>query len=138
MKPILRALSVALALCATAAFAQDKPGLVAADAVETVLTVRGVNHVERTVTFATPEGDVETIKVPDEAQNLYQVYAGAKFRVLYVQSLVIGVTDLQHAPSADEAQKVQLAAKGATPGGTFVNVKQITATVEISATTSAG
>jgi len=130
MKPILRLLSVALSLWTAIAFAQDKPGIVATDAVEAVLTVRGVNYVERTVTFATREGDMQTIKVPDEAQNLDQVYAGAKFKVLYVQSLVIGVTDLQHAPSADEAQKVQLAAKGDTPGGTFVNVKQITATVE--------
>jgi hypothetical protein len=130
MKSVIGSLSLLLSLCAATAFAQDKPGVVATEAVETVLTVRGVNHVERTVTFAAPDGDVQTIKVPDESQNLYQVYAGAKFRVLYAQSLVVGVTDLQHPPSADEAQKMELAAKGDTPGGVFVNVKQITATVE--------
>ena len=130
MKRMIGSLCLVLSLCAAAVFAQNKPGVVATKAVETVLTVRGVNYAERTVTFATPEGDVQTIKVPDEAQNLDQVYAGAKFKVLYMESLVIGVTDVQHAPSADEGQKMQLAAKGDTPGGTFVNVKQITATVE--------
>ena len=130
MKPIVCGISMALALCTTLAPAQDKPGLVAAEAIETVLTVRGVNYAERTVTFQTPEGDVETIRVPDEAQNLDQVYAGAKFKMLYVQSVVIGVTDAGGQPTAAEVDRVELAPKGATPGGTMVSVKEVTAKVE--------
>jgi hypothetical protein len=130
MKTILGGVGMVIVLSAAAAVAQDKPGVVAADAVDAVLTVRGVNYAERTVTFATQEGEVSTIKVPDEAQNLDQVYAGARFRVRYVQSVVLGVVGVGSQPSAGEVQKVELAAKGDTPGGTVVNVKQITARVE--------
>jgi len=130
IRTVIGGVGVVIALSAAAAVAQDKPGVVAADAVDAVLTVRGVNYVERTVTFATQEGEVSTIKVPDEAQNLDQVYAGARFKVRYVQSVVLGVVGAESQPSAGEVQRVELAAKGDTPAGTVVSVKQITARVE--------
>jgi hypothetical protein len=129
MKTIACSAAMILAL-ASAAPAQDKPGVVAADIVDAVLTVRGVNYAQRLVTFATSDGEVSTIKVPDEAQNLDQVYAGARFKVRYVESVVIGVAGVATQPAASDVQTVELAPKGETPGGTIVNVKQVTARVE--------
>jgi len=131
MKILFRYASMAIALwAASTAVAQDKPGVVAAEATEAVLTVRAVNYVDRTVTFATADGELSTIAVPDEAQNLDQVYTGARFRVTYLQSVVLAVVPGRNQPAAADVQKVELAPKGATPGGTFFNVKQITGTVE--------
>ncbi len=130
MKGIFCSVGLAVSLYAVSAVAQDRPGMVVTEAVDAVLTVRAVNYAERTVTFATPQGDLQTIKVPDEAQNLDQVYAGARFKVRYLQSVVVDVVDVESKPSAQEAQKMELAAKGDNPGGVIVNVKQVTARVE--------
>jgi hypothetical protein len=130
MKGIFRSLGLAISLYALSAIAQDRPSMVATEAVDAVLTVRAVNYAERTVTFATQQGDLQTIKVPDAAQNLDQVYAGARFKVRYLQSVVVEVVDVDSQPSAQEAQKMELAAKGDNPGGVIVSVKQVTARVE--------
>lgn len=130
MKKLLLAVLFTLASWGVSALAQDKPGLVAADMVEEVVTVRGVNYVDRTVTIAGPTGEVTTIKVPDQSQNLDQVYAGARFRVVYAQSVVIAVVGAKSEPGAAAVDKVELAPKGDIPGGVVVSVKEITARVE--------
>jgi hypothetical protein len=130
MHIVARCVGLAAVLFAACAAAEDKPGVIATDSAEAVLTVRGVNYVERTVTFANADGELSTIKVPDEAQNLDQVYAGARFHVTYLRSVVIGVIPGGNQPAASEVEKVELAPKGATPGGAVVNVKQVTALVE--------
>jgi hypothetical protein len=116
-------------------YAQDKPGAVAATEVETVVTVRAVDHEKRTVTVEGPSGRTLTVKVPDEAQNLDQVHPGSKFRVRYLESVAIGVapSDAEvssEEPSATVAEAVELAPKGATPGGLVARVLQITGKVE--------
>src|SRR5258705_512063 len=79
--------TLSLSLGAAGASAQDTgPGAVAIELTETVMKVQTVNYRARSVTLETPEGDVVTLKVPPESQNLEQVYAGAKVRVSYVQS----------------------------------------------------
>jgi hypothetical protein len=124
------ALLAIVAILTLPAFAQDKPGIVAADVVEQIVTVRGVNHAERTVTIATPAGEETTIKVPDQSQNLDQVHVGAQFRVVYAQSVVIAVVGEKSEPAAGSIDRIELAPKGDIPGGTIVSVKEITARVE--------
>jgi hypothetical protein len=109
---------------------QDTPGAVVADAVEEIVTVRAVNQEARTVTVEAPNGNIVTIKVPPESQNLDQVYAGAKFLVRYLQSIAVFISPTGGEPAADEASAMQLAEKGATPGGVIVTVKQVQARVD--------
>jgi hypothetical protein len=130
MKQLTRVIILCAALGASSAWSQDKPGAVTAAEVETVVTVRGVNQQERTVTVEGPEGDVVTFKVPDESQNLDQVYAGAKFKVRYLQAVAVGVVPEGGEPSAEAVETVEMAPKGATPGGIIARVTQITGKVE--------
>jgi hypothetical protein len=120
-----------ISLTAIAAAAErDTPGAVVADAVEEIVTVRAVNQEARTVTVEAPNGNIVTIKVPPESQNLDQVYAGAKFLVRYLQSVAVFISPTGGEPSADEGTAMQLAEKGATPGGVIVTVKQVQARVD--------
>src|SRR5262245_4616703 len=131
MKRILVALGAAAVLAAPAALlAQDKPGLVAASAVETVVTVREVDQQARTVTVEGEGGRLVTLKVPDEAQNLDRVYAGAKFKVRYLESVAIAVVASSDEPSVGQADAVEMAPKGDTPGGVITRVTQVTGSVE--------
>ena len=123
-------LAAVLTLPAVASAQTDKPGAVLAGAVETVVTVRAVNYVGRTVTIETPGGERATIFVPPEAQNLDQVYPGARFRVRYLESVAVYISPTGGQPEAVEHTEVQLAEKGATPGGVIVNVRQLQARVE--------
>ena len=117
-------------LAVAPAAAQDKPGAVVTEAVEEIVTVRAVNQEARTVTLEARNGNVVTMKVPDEAQNLDQVHAGAKFRVRYLQSIAVYISPTGGEPSADQASAMQLAEKGANPGGVIVTVKQVQARVD--------
>jgi hypothetical protein len=131
MNKLISALLVAAVVLPVSMQARaDKPGVAAEEAVEAVVVVRGVNHKARTVTLQGPRGKMMTMQVPPQAQNLDQVYAGAKFRVRYLRSLAVFISPVGGKPSADEASTMELAEKGATPGGVVVSVKQIQARVE--------
>jgi len=117
-------------LPAVAAAQDDKPGVVVAEERDAIVIVRGVNHAERTVTLQGPRGDVFTMKVPPEAQNLDQVYAGAKFNVHYLKSVAVFISPVGGEPAAGEISTMKLAEKGATPGGVITTVKQIQARVD--------
>jgi len=120
-----------MSLAAVAASAQQgTPGAVLTEAVEEIVVVRMVNQETRTVTLQGPEGNVMTMKVPPEAQNLDQVYAGSKFLVRYLQSIAVFISPTGGTPSADEGSVMELAEKGATPGGVVVSVKQVEARVD--------
>lgn len=108
----------------------DKPGGVVSDVVEVVVVVRAVNQETRKVVIETPDGTRATIVVPPEAQNLDQVSVGSKFRMRYLQSVAVYISPEGGEPEAAEATEMQLAEKGATPGGVVVNVKQVQARVE--------
>jgi len=123
-------LAVVLTLPAAASAQADKPGAVLSEAVETVVVVRAVNQEARTVTIETPNGERSTIVVPPEAQNLDQVKVGSKFRMRYLQSVAVYISPTGGQPEAVEHTEVQLAEKGATPGGVVVNVRQIQARVD--------
>ena len=92
--------------------------------------MRAVDQQARTVTLQGPQGNLVTMKVPPEAQNLDQVYPGAKFLVRYLQSVAVFISPTGGVPSADEGSAMQLAEKGATPGGVIVTVKQVQARVD--------
>jgi len=63
----------AMTLAPAASARQRKPGAVAAQAVEGVVTVRAVDYEKRTVSIEGPPGNVITVVVPPEAQNPDQV-----------------------------------------------------------------
>jgi hypothetical protein len=126
MKHFLATLGAMLALFACLqASAQNQPDVVFTDEVETVVTVRGVHYVNRTVTVEDPNGERITIKVPDEAQNLYQIHPGSKFKVRFAQAVAVGLLGPAAEPSAGVGEVMKLAPKGATPGGVMVRVTQI-------------
>jgi len=132
MKVRLGMFGFALALVISAvAYAQEKPGVVLAEEKETVAKVEGVNYQTRMVTLRGENGELVTMKVPDEAQNLDQVAVGDSVQIRYLESTAMFVTEGQgEAPSADQAEVVQLAPKGAPAEGVMAQVTQITATVE--------
>ena len=131
MKQFLTSLGAAFALVfGFQAIAQDGPGVVFTEEVSTVVTVRMVHYLNRTVTVEDPDGERVTIKVPDEAQNLYQVQPGVKFRVRFAQAVVVGLLPAGSQPSAGAGEMMKLAPKGATPGGVMVSLAQISATIE--------
>jgi hypothetical protein len=131
MKHSLLALAVmCLSLTTPGGFAQDKPGAIVTEVAETVVTVTAVDQQARTVTVQGREGDPVTIKVPPEAQNLDQVYPGARFRLRYLQSVAIFISPVGGTPSADVTSSMELAPKGATPGGIITEVVQVQARVD--------
>jgi len=123
-------LAAVLTLPGIARAQTDKPGAILTEAAEAVVVVREVNQETRTVTFETAGHELVVIEVPPEAQNLDQVYAGAKFRVRYLQSVAVYISPTGGQPDAVEDSAMELAEKGATPGGVIVNVKQIQARVD--------
>jgi len=131
MKHLLLALAVlCLSLTTAGGFAQDKPGAVVTEVAETVVTVTAVDQQARTVTVQGRDGEPLTIKVPPQAQNLDQVYPGARFHLRYLQSVAIFISPAGGEPSADSTTSMELAAKGATPGGTITEVVQVQARVD--------
>lgn len=127
------ALSVALGLAAATApavLAQDKPGVVVTDVIETVADVTAVDQAARTVTLKGPKGNLVTLDVPDEAQNFDQVKVGDKVLVRYVEETALFVSGAGGAAGASQRDIVALAPKGGTPGGAVATVVEISATVE--------
>ena len=122
--------AVCLGLAVPSVHAQDKPGGVITEEREGIVTVRDIDYQNRTVVLQGQDGKLVTMKVPPEAQNLDQVYAGAKFRVRYLQSVALYISPVGGAPSANVGAAMQLAPKGATPGGVLVEVKRIQARVD--------
>ncbi len=126
MRTILTLLAAGVALVfGLQAFAQNDPGVVYTEEIETIVTVRGVHHVNRTVTVEDPDGERVTIKVPDESKNLYQIQPGDKFKVRFAQAVAVGLLKPGEEPSAGVGEAMRLAPKGATPGGVMVRVAQI-------------
>lgn len=131
MKYFLTILGAAVALAsAPLTLAQQEPGVVFTEEIETVVTVRGVHHINRTVTVEDPDGERVTIKVPEESQNLYQIQPGAKFKVRFAQAVAIGLLAPGEEPSAGAGEVMQLAPKGATPGGVMVSIVQVSGKIE--------
>jgi hypothetical protein len=131
MKGVLSVAALLLAVAtAPAVHAEQKAGVVVADSVEAIVTVVAVDREARVVTIRGPEGRTAIINVPKEAQNLDQVKPGSKFKLTYLSSVALSLRKGTGTPSASQNEKVQLAKKGETPGGTAVRVREINAVVE--------
>ena len=110
--------------------AQDEPGAVVTTEMQAVVTVKGVHHVNRTVTVEGPGGDRIVIKVPEESENLYQIQPGQRFNIRYAQAVAVGILDPNEEPNRGAGEVVKLAAKGANPGGVIVRIMQVSGRVE--------
>ena len=110
------------------ALAQGK-AVVVADRIEAVVTVTKVDAKARTVTIRGPQGNLRTLAVPKEAQNLDKVKAGDRFKVVYAEAAVLALEKGGKASTGVDRQ-VEVAPKGGTPGGTMVNTRHITGVIE--------
>lgn len=120
---------MALLAIAVAAMAQTKDEAVVVDSVDAVVTVVEVNRDARTVTLRGPKGNVEEVAVPPEAQNLDQVQPGNRFHVRYLASVAVAIRK-GGAASSSSGRTVKTAAKGETPGGVVMNMRQVAGIIE--------
>jgi len=123
------AIALFIALAVAAAQAQVKDRAVAVEQTEVVVTVTKVDPKARTVTFSGPKGGVATLAVPPQAQNLNQVKPGQQYKLKYVEAVAIEISK-GGKPAAAAAEEIQLAPKGAKPGGTAVRTRQIAGVVD--------
>ena len=128
MKTILSVAAAAALIGATPVQAQPKAAMAGAE-VEALVTVVSVDKQKRTVTFRGPRGNEVELQVPPEAQNLDQVKKGSVFRIKYAEAIAIAVTR-GGAPSKGDEQNMQLAKKGANPGGTATRTRHVSGVVE--------
>jgi hypothetical protein len=121
--------AICLSITSVGGYAEDTPGPVMTEVSESVVTVTAVDQQARTVTVQGEDGQLVTIKAPDQAQNLDQVYPGARFVVRYLRSVAVYIR-VGGVPPADVASSMELAEKGATPGGVITQVVWIQAKVD--------
>jgi len=129
-KPMkLKRIILAVALLVPAlALAQGK-GVIATDQVEAVVTVTKVDQKARTVTVRGPRGNLQTLTVPPESQNLDKVKPGDRFKITYAEAAVVALTRGGQ-PDASVEETVQVAPKGAKPGGFKVRTAKISGVVD--------
>lgn len=125
MKRILLALAL---LVPALALAQPR-GAVATEVVEVVVTVTKVNVKGRTVTVRGPRGNLETLAVPPESQNLDRIKPGDRFKLTYSQAFVIALTKGGR-PAATSDRMIQVAPRGAKPGGYEVRTHSISGVID--------
>lgn len=124
----MRLAFAALLAASTACFAQTKQA-VNVQEIDAVVTVTKVDQAARTVTFRGPAGDLSTLAVPPEAQNLDQVKPGQQFKVKYVEAVAVEIRK-GGAAAAATTEDVTLAPKGAKPGGMVVSTVQLAGVID--------
>ena len=123
------AIAVAISSLVLSAQAQVKDSAMAVQEAEAVVTVTKVDKEARTVTFRGPRGNLGTLDVPKESQNLDQVKVGQQYRMKYVEAVAVDIRK-GGVPSAAAAQEVKLAPKGAKPGGLVVRTVQLAGVID--------
>lgn len=123
-----RTILAAALLVPTLVLAQPKAAVVT-DQVEAVVTVTKVDPKARTVTVRGPRGNLHTLNVPKESQNLDQVKPGDRFKITYAEAAVLALTKGGE-PAASVEENVELAPKGAKPGGYKVRTIKMSAVVD--------
>ena len=108
--------------------AQPK-GAIVIDQIEAVVTVTKVDMKARTVTMRGPRGNLGTLTVPPESQNLDQVKPGDRFKITYAESAIVALTKGGE-PEVSVEDSMQLAPKGAKPGGWKARTFKISAVVD--------
>jgi len=120
---------LAAALLVPAFVLAQPKGAIVTDQVEAVVTVTKVDAKARTVTVRGPRGNLATLNVPKEAQNLDKVKAGDRFKITYAEAAIVALTKGGQ-PAASVEESVQLAPKGGTPGGYKVRTLKMSAVVD--------
>ena len=131
MRTQLTAAALAVALAFAAEVAAQASKTYQAQPMEAVVIVTNVDKAARTVPVKGPKGNEVVVAVPPEAQNLDKVETGARFKVRYMEELVVALSKDGGEPSAGAGSTVKLAPKGGTPGG--VAVKTVTASAVVEA-----
>jgi hypothetical protein len=117
------ALALLLALALPAGAQQLKDGAMAVEQNEAVVTVMAVDVAKKTVTIRGPKGNVETLDVPQESQNLDKVKPGDRFKLKYIEAVAVGISK-GGAPEQSETRDVKVSPKGGTPGGMIVRTQK--------------
>ena len=125
---LVAAASAALLAAPPAVSAQEKAAVVVGQT-EAVVKVVKIDRKARTVTFQGPRGNIETLQVPKEAQNLDQVKVGSTFKVKYVEAVAVALQK-GGKPTASVDRQVRLAPKGGNPGGVVVDTATVSAKVQ--------
>jgi hypothetical protein len=110
------------------ALAQPK-GAIVVDKAEGVVTVTQVDTKARTVTVRGPRGNLATIAIPPQSQNLERVKPGDRFQMVYAEAAVVALTH-GGKPAAAVEEEVEVAPKGGTPGGFKVRTIHVSAVVD--------
>jgi len=126
MKRFILAIALLVPLLA---FAQPK-GVIATEQIEAVVTVTKVDTKARTVTVRGPRGNLQTLAVPPEAQNLDRVKPGDRFKLTYAEALVIALNKGGGKPAVSVDRTVQVAPKGGKPGGFVVRTYSASGVVD--------
>jgi hypothetical protein len=110
------------------ALAQGR-GTIVTDQVEAVVTVTKVDQKARTVTVRGPRGNLQTLNVPPESQNLDQVKPGDRFKITYAEAAVVALTRGGE-PAESVEETLQVAPKGGKPGGFKTRTAKISGVVD--------
>jgi len=112
-----------LALAAPAGAQHLKDGAMAVDQNEAVVTVVSVDQAKRSVTIRGPMGNIATLDVPPESQNLDRVKPGDRFKMKYIEAVAVGISKGGQ-PDQSETKDVKVSPKGGTPGGMIVRTQK--------------
>lgn len=91
--------------------------------------VAAIDTTHRTVTLVNEAGIKETVKVSPEAINFDQVRVGDRLTVEATEEIIVRVAEPREATDTGAAILVDLAPKGAKPGGVVAGTARITGTV---------
>ena len=69
----------------------EKPGVVAVDVLEEIVTVEAIDRANQKVKLKGPDGKVATVKVPPEIGDLTKIKVGDKILIRYTRALAISV-----------------------------------------------
>ena len=117
------ALAFLLALAAPAGAQQLKDGAMAMEQSEAVVTILVVDVPNKQVVVRGPRGNVETLDVPQESQNLDKVKQGDRFKLRYIEAIAVSISK-GGAPEQSESKDVKVSPKGGTPGGMITRTQK--------------
>jgi len=124
-----RTLALLLALAGPAGAQQLKDGAMAVEQNEAVVTILAVDVAKKEVVIRGPRGNVETLQVPQESQNLDKVKQGDRFKLRYIEAVAVSISH-GGAPEQSESQDVKVSPKGGTPGGAVARTMQVTGVID--------
>jgi len=108
---------------------QTSTGVEIVDTIEITAAVVGINYDTRQIVLTGPYGREVSYRVDKSAVNFGQIKVGDRVKATVTEKLAVYL-DKEKAPaSAGVAASVNLAPKGATPGGVVAASSEVTATV---------